>query len=179
MLRACPEHSGYSPSRPPKSDCTACWAAYGRRRAIDDGLRSTGKAKGARGRASKAKGRTAVLAVACQLREAFNLDEGDVFVKATSQLGCDLHLSPLTEQHFPFSIEVKNQEALNIWAALRQAEENATPERPAILFFKRANTAMYVALRVDHFLRELQWRKNLLPLPVTPSPTPDSTPSNS
>lgn len=179
MKRTCETHPSYSSSRPPKTDCITCWAAYGRRRAVDDGLRSVGKAKGARGRASKAKGRAAVVDVALKLREVFGLDDGDIFVKATSQGGCDLHLSPLTENLFPFSVEVKNQEALNVWAALRQAGENATPERPALLFFKRAHTEFYIAMRAADFLREVQWRKSLLPLPVTPVPTPSSTPSNS
>jgi hypothetical protein len=86
------------------------------------------------------------------LREHFSLPPDDMIVKATSQGGCDVHKSPLAQQYFPFSIEVKNQEALNIWASLKQAEANATESRPPVLFFTRAHAPMYVALRLDHFL---------------------------
>jgi hypothetical protein len=163
MTLTCPTHSGYRCGRPPKTDCITCWAAYGRRRALDDGLKSRGKAKGG-GQSSKKKGREAVLLVVATLRHALGLEEGDVFVKATSQGGCDVHLSPAALRKFPFSVEVKNQESLNIWAALRQAELNAVPGRPAILFFKRAGSPLFVALMVPDFMRLL-----------CPEPTPTST----
>jgi hypothetical protein len=150
----CPDHPNYKTGRPPKGACITCWAAYGRRRALDDGLRSRGKAKGG-GQSSKAKGRAAVLLVVARLRRTLGLEDGDVFVKATSQGGCDIHLSPAAVRRFPFSPEVKNTETLNIWAALRQAELNATPGRPPILFFKRANSPEFVALQAAEFLRWL------------------------
>jgi len=159
---ACAAHPGYKSARPPKTDCYLCWAVYGRRRAYDDGLRSRGRAKGG-GQSSKAKGRSAVLVVVAQLRQALGVEEGDVFVKATSQGGCDIHLSPAALKRFPFSVEVKNEERLSIWAALRQAEVNAAPGRPPILFFKRAGSLLFVALTAAEFLRWL---------------CPESTPSN-
>jgi hypothetical protein len=162
-LLTCATHPGYRPARPPRTGCIECWAAYGHRRAFDDGLRSRGRAKGG-GQSSKAKGRAAVLVVAATLRHALGLEEGDVFVKAGAQGGCDLHLSPAALRRFPFSIEVKNDERLAIWAALRQAELNATPLRPPVLFFKRANSPQFVALSAADFLRCL-----------CPEPTPSNT----
>lgn len=163
MTLRCETHPGYRPGRPPKTDCITCWAAYGRRRALDDGLKSQGKAKGG-GRSSKDKGRAGVLQAVAVLRFHLGLEEGDVFVKATSQGGCDVHLSPAALRVFPFSVEVKNTELLNIWAALRQAEVNAAPGRPPILFFKRAGSPLFVALSAPDFLRVL-----------CPEPKPSST----
>lgn len=95
------------------------------------------------------------MAAAELMREHLMLAEADVFVKATSQIGVDLHLSELARKVFPFSIEVKNVETLSIWAALRQAEENSTANMPAVVFFKRAGTRMYVALDASVFLKKV------------------------
>ncbi len=93
--------------------------------------------------------------VAAFIQQALGLAEGDVLVKATSQGGCDIHLSPLAASRFPFSIEVKNKENLNVWKALAQAQANATADRPPVLFFKRAHSALYVALSAEEFMRVL------------------------
>lgn len=79
------------------------------------------------------------------------LQPDDILVKATSQGGVDLHLSPAAHEYFPYAIEVKCAEALNIWAALTQAETNAGDGEP-VVFFKRAFTPMFVALRADEFV---------------------------
>lgn len=114
--------------------------------------KSRGRARGG-GQSSKAKGRKAVQLVVQHLLAAYDLEEDDLLVKATSMGGCDVHLSPKAKATFPFAIEVKCQEALNIWAALAQAQANATPKNlPAVVFFKRANSPLYVALRADAFL---------------------------
>lgn len=154
-MLSCPVHTGYAAKVPPgkaTADCALCWAAYGHRRAYDDGLRSQGKAKGANGARSKAKGRDAVMQLAVLLVTAFGWHPDDALVKATSMAGCDLHLSPRAKGDFPYSIEVKNTEVLSIWAALAQAAAHASPEHPPILFFKRAKSVMYVALAADVFL---------------------------
>ena len=81
------------------------------------------------------------------------LERDDILVKATSQGGCDIHLSPKAVTAFPFAIEVKNSETLNIWRALAQATVNAQKKSlPPVLFFKRAHSPMYVALKAEDFL---------------------------
>lgn len=65
--------------------------------------------------------------------------------------GVDIQLSPAARKVYPFSIEVKCQEALNIWAALEQAEENKGSHTP-LLCFKRNRTEIYVALKLEDFL---------------------------
>lgn len=105
-------------------------------------------------RAAKQKGRRAVLAVRDLLMAATGLPEGDFFVTTTSVPGVDIHLSPAAVKRFPFAIEVKAQEALNIWAALKQATTNADAAKLSpILFFTRNNEpAIYVALKARDLL---------------------------
>lgn len=123
-------------------------------------MRATHKRARGGGASSKAKGRSFMVRVAELLTEQLGLDHGDVFVKATSQAGCDLHLSPAAERAFPFSVEGKNVEALNIWQALQQAESNAAVGRPAIVFFTRAHHGTYVAMRAEVFLERLRVRSH-------------------
>lgn len=151
MSRCCPDHPSYKTAHPPRGDCITCWAAYGRRQAIALGLRGQGRARGG-GRSSKKKGRSAALLVGAMVEAGLGLQPGDVLVKATSQGGVDIHLSPAALQRFPYSIEVKNAESLNVWSAMAQAAANATEGRPAVLFFKRANSPLYVAMAADTFL---------------------------
>src|SRR4051812_817938 len=68
------------------------------------------------------------------------LSESDVYVKTGSAGGVDIHLSAKAQRLFPFAVEIKFQEALNLWAALAQAQANATPKSlPALVFFRRSN----------------------------------------
>jgi hypothetical protein len=130
--------------------------------AVLDGLyrRATTVRSRGGGARSKAKGRQFMLDVAALVTTALQLEPGDVFCKATSQGGCDLHLSPQAARAFPFSVEGKKQETLNIWAALLQAAANASPDRPPIVFFARAHSEMYVALSAEVFLGRLSPRRD-------------------
>ena len=142
-------------NRPPKeTGCVSCWASFGmlmQRHVQKAGTKSVGRAKGG-GRSAKAKGRSAAQVVRALILSQFpHLQPDDVLVKATSMGGVDLHLSPAAHRVFPFGIEVKNVESLNIWSALQQADANAN-ERDGVVFFKRANTPMFVALKAEVFL---------------------------
>lgn len=158
-MTRCPIHPRYR-GRGLPTECETCWALYGRA-AAKSAVRSVGHARGG-GQSSKAKGRSAVLLVAQLLRETLNLAEADVYVKATSQIGADIHLSPLALERFPCAIEVKCVESLNIWAALRQAGDNAGEHTP-IVFFKRARTEMYIAMKAADFLYYV-WKAHQLDL---------------
>lgn len=115
-----------------------------------------GSCKGG-GRSSKAKGRAAVVQVQEMLLKAFpHLNERDIFVKATTQGGCDIHLSQAASKAFPYDIEVKNVEKLSIWKMLAQAENNST--KTPISFFKRSRTPLFVAMKAEDFM-ELIRRK--------------------
>jgi len=62
----------------------------------------------------------------------------------------DLKLSPRALEQYPFEIENKNVEKLNIWAALEQAETHG--ELNPILFFRRNRSKLYMAMEAERFL---------------------------
>ena len=70
-------------------------------------------------------------------------------------------MSPSAREVYPVVIEVKNQEKLNIWASLEQAEghlPNGEPSSSSVtpmLFFRKNRTKLYVALDAEHLLKLL------------------------
>lgn len=109
---------------------------------------------------AKAKGRRAQQEVRNAILEAFPaLEPDDVKCAVMGESGEDVKLSPAARKKFPFSIEVKNVERLNIWQALTQAEANAEKYTP-LLAFRRNRTRMYVALPLAAFLELVAERKS-------------------
>lgn len=101
----------------------------------------------------KAKGRLLQQKITADLKRAFPLLDGND-VRSTS-MGCsgeDILMSPLAEQVFPYSVEAKNQERLNIWAAVDQAKANAPNGRTPIVVIKRNREQAHVLLPWQHFL---------------------------
>ena len=172
VVPLCPGHKRWRPPGVPQVECDFCWARYGRWRHLQESSR--GRAKGG-GQSSKAKGRSACERVQRALLAAAPfLTEADIFIKTSSQTGVDLHLSPRARDWFKYAIEIKNEERLNVWKALVQAQSNASPDSPPILFFKRAQSELYIALRALDFLALLPWPNDLPappPPPTAPSPS--------
>lgn len=81
------------------------------------------------------------------------------------QSGVDVQLSPAARKIYPFSIECKAQEALSIWSALQQAEDNKGNHTP-LLAFKRNRSEIYVALKLEDFLNILYPEQKPVDLPV-------------
>lgn len=101
---------------------------------------------------AKAKGRTLQKLVASEILKAFpNLTERDVASTSMGVSGADVKLSEKASEVFPFSVECKNQESLNIWAALSQAEENAEGLYPLVVF-KRNRSKVYAAIDLSVFM---------------------------
>ena len=101
---------------------------------------------------NKEKGRRLQRAVAADVAKAFALDAADVRSASMGAGGEDVLLSPAARQVFPFSIECKNAERLNIWAALAQASSNAPGSATPVVVFTRAGTPAYAALPWHAFL---------------------------
>ena len=109
-------------------------------------------------RSAKAKGWRAAAEVAeALLAFAPDLEDGDIRVTPSSVTGADLLLSPKARERFPFVIEVKNCERLNIWAALDQARRHSKggPLVP-LLVFRRNRTELHVTLPLTDFLNLLK-----------------------
>ncbi len=103
-------------------------------------------------RSAKNKGKRLQNAVRDMILENFTqLEPDDVVSTLMGDSGTDIKLSHAARQQFPYSVECKNQEKLNVWSSLEQAEKNTKEETHPILFFKRNRSKMYVALDAEHF----------------------------
>ena len=102
----------------------------------------------------KAKGRRLQNKIRDLLLEHFSdkLEPDDVKVAIMGESGEDIKLSPAARKLIPYSFECKNQEKLNIWSSLEQAEENSG-DYPPILIFKRNRSKTYVVIEIDEFLK--------------------------
>lgn len=101
---------------------------------------------------AKAKGRRLQQEVADALVAACPgvLEPDDVRSTSMGAPGEDILLSPLARRIYPFSIECKNVEKLNIWQAIEQAKSQG-PYKPMVAF-KRNNEEIYVAITLKDLL---------------------------
>ena len=107
---------------------------------------------------AKAKGRRLQNEIREILLEHFGdrLEDDDVRTAIMGESGEDLKLSPVARRLFPYSVEAKNQEKLNIWSALEQAEGNARNGAAPLVVFKRNRSDTYVSLKFKDFLKALK-----------------------
>jgi hypothetical protein len=66
--------------------------------------------------------------------------------------GEDVILSDFAKRLFPFSVECKKQEKVQIWAAIEQAERNTKDNRVPIVVFSRNHAKTYVTIDFESFL---------------------------
>ena len=102
----------------------------------------------------KAKGRRLQNKIRDLLLEHFSdkLEPDDVKVAIMGESGEDIKLSPAARKLIPYSFECKNQEKLNIWSSLEQAEENSG-DYPPVLIFKRNRSKTYVTVELEEFMK--------------------------
>ena len=104
-------------------------------------------------RSAKAKGRRLQNKIRDLLLEEFKeLEPDDIRTAIMGETGEDIKLSPAARRKIPYSFECKNQEKLNIWDSLNQAEENSG-DYPPILIFKRNRSKTYVTIELEDFLK--------------------------
>ena len=108
----------------------------------------------------KGKGRRLQNYVVEQLANTFTvLEDDDIKPAIMGESGEDIKLSPAARKVIPYSFECKNQERLNIWSSLEQAEENSNDRTP-LLVFKRNRSKTYVAIDIDSFLTLIKEENN-------------------
>ncbi len=73
---------------------------------------------------AKAKGRKLQQWFANKMVEILGLDKEDLESRPMGSQGEDIIMGKQSRDKFPYSIECKNQEAVNLWKAYAQAEEN-------------------------------------------------------
>ena len=101
---------------------------------------------------AKAKGRLLQKWFANLLVEELEVDREDLESRPMGSGGEDIIMGKQTREVFPYSIECKNQEAVNVWKAYEQAESNCKGYEPLVVI-KRNRTKHLVLLDAEYFVR--------------------------
>ena len=100
---------------------------------------------------AKSKGRRLQQWFRDLLIEKLEVHPEDIESRSMGAGGEDLIMARSARKKFPYSIECKNQEKVNIWDAYKQAEENSKNYEP-IVILKRNNTKPLVLIDADYFV---------------------------
>ena len=104
----------------------------------------------------KGKGRTLQNLVRDLVLQNFkNLTQNDVRPAIMGQSGMDIRLSQAARKQFPFAVQCKNTQKLNICSAIEQCQANAKDLTP-LLVFKRNHSKTYVCLQITDFIKLLK-----------------------
>ena len=101
---------------------------------------------------AKAKGRRFQQWVRNLLIEELSVHPEDIESRSMGAGGEDLIMARAAREKFPYSIECKNQESLNVWKSYQQAESNSGDHEP-ILFINRNNQKPLVVVDAEYFVR--------------------------
>lgn len=105
-------------------------------------------------KSAKAKGRKLAALVRAKILEmAPDLEGGDVLVTPSGVTGEDVFLSPRAKSRFPFAVECKNQERVNVWDAFEQAKTHPKCGETPLLVICRNRTEPLAVLSLDAFLK--------------------------
>ena len=99
----------------------------------------------------KAKGRRLQQQFMQLLIEKLDIDPEDIESRAMGSGGEDLIMSKAARHKFPYSVECKNQESLNIWKAWDQANGNKGLYEPLVVI-KKNGVRPLVVLDAENFL---------------------------
>ena len=100
---------------------------------------------------AKAKGRRLQQWFRDQLIEKLEVHPEDVESRSMGAGGEDLIMARAAREKFPYSIECKNQEKLNIWESYSQAVENSKNYEPVVVI-KRNNHKPLVVVDAEYFV---------------------------
>ena len=100
---------------------------------------------------AKAKGRRLQQDVRNRLIEELDVHPEDIESRSMGASGEDLIMARAARKKFPYSIECKNQESLNVWKSYEQATENSGDYEP-VVFIKRNNQKPLVVVDADYFI---------------------------
>ena len=103
----------------------------------------------------KAKGRRLQQQFRDLLIEKLDIDPEDIESRSMGAGGEDLIMSKAARTKFPYSIECKNQEKLNIWAAWEQANNNKGIYEPLVVI-KKNGVRPLVVLDAENFLEMIK-----------------------
>jgi len=83
--------------------------------------------------------------------DTLNLHEEDLESRPMGSQGEDIIMGRESREKFPYSIECKNQETVNVWKAYEQASENCKGYEPLVVI-KRNRHKPLVLVDAEHFV---------------------------
>ena len=101
---------------------------------------------------AKAKGRRLQQWVRDTLVESLGVHPEDIESRSMGAGGEDLIMARAARQKFPYSIECKNVEKLNVWDAYSQAESNSGDYEPIVVMKKNGKKPL-VVVDAEYFVR--------------------------
>ena len=104
---------------------------------------------------AKAKGRILQQQFRDLLIEELGIHPEDIESRSMGAGGEDLIMARAAREKFPYSIECKNVEKLNVWEAYKQASENSKDYEPLVVM-KKNNHKTLVVLDAEFFVKIYQ-----------------------
>ena len=101
---------------------------------------------------AKAKGRRLQQQFRDLLIEELGIHPEDIESRSMGAGGEDLIMARAAREKFPYSIECKNQEKLNLWQSYKQATENSKDYEP-IVVIKKNNHKKLVIVDAEYFVK--------------------------
>ena len=105
-----------------------------------------------RPQSAKAKGRRLQQQFRELLIEELGIHPEDIESRSMGAGGEDLIMARAAREKFPYSIECKNVEKLNVWEAYKQASENSKDSEPLVVM-KKNNHKTLVVLDAESFVK--------------------------
>lgn len=100
---------------------------------------------------AKAKGRRLQQWVRDQLIESLDIHPEDVESRSMGAQGEDVMLARAAREKFPFAVECKNVEKLNVWNAYDQAKVNSGDYEPIVVMKKNGKKPL-VVIDAEYFI---------------------------
>ena len=101
---------------------------------------------------AKAKGRRLQQWFRDLLIEELDIHQEDIESRSMGAGGEDLIMARAAREKFPYSIECKNQESVNLWKSYEQAQENSKDYEPVVVL-KRNNSKPLVLVDAEYFVK--------------------------
>ena len=100
---------------------------------------------------AKAKGRRLQQWVVQQLIETFDIHPEDIKSCSMGAGGEDVVMARAAREKFPYSVECKNVEKLNVWDAYDQAKANCGNYEPIVIMKKNGKKPLAI-VDAEHFI---------------------------
>ena len=101
---------------------------------------------------AKAKGRRLQQWFRDLLIEKLNIHPEDIESRSMGAGGEDLIMASAAREKFPYSVECKNQEKINLWESYNQAQQNSKNHEPVVIL-KRNNSKPLILVDAEYFVK--------------------------